>query len=64
MVDIFFLVWSLSRLLCFVGSGSSVPAALDHTATGIGFPNIRVMVIKKGEMVARHVADVTPCIVT
>jgi len=28
MVDIYFLVWSLSRLLCCVGSGFNVAAAL------------------------------------
>jgi len=31
-----FLIWSLSRLLCCVGSGSNLAVALDSAATGIG----------------------------
>ena len=31
--DFYFLIWSLSRLLCCVGSGSNVPVALDRAAT-------------------------------
>ena len=30
----YFLVWSLSRLLCCVGYDSVVAAAVDHPATG------------------------------
>jgi len=33
---IYFLIWSLSRLLCCVGSGSNVAVAIDRAATGIG----------------------------
>jgi len=35
VVPFYFLVWSLSRLFCFVGSGSSVATALDRVANGI-----------------------------
>jgi len=34
VLDFYFLIWSLSRLLCCVGSGFSVVAALDRAATG------------------------------
>jgi hypothetical protein len=34
--DFYFLIWSLSRLLCCVGSGSSVTAALDRAASRTG----------------------------
>ena len=37
VVDIYFLVWSLSRLLCCIGFGSSVAAALDRAANGTGY---------------------------
>ena len=40
MVDIYVRVWSLSRLLCCVGSGSNVAAVLHRTATGIGMAEI------------------------
>ena len=33
--DFYFLIWSLSRLLCCVGSGFNVAAAVDSTANGI-----------------------------
>ena len=36
VVPIYFFVWSLSRLYCCVGSGSSVATALDRAANGIG----------------------------
>ena len=32
--DFYFLIWSLSRLLCCVGSGSNVAAALGYGYTG------------------------------
>jgi hypothetical protein len=31
--DFYFLIWSLSRLLCCVGSGSNVAAAVDNSCT-------------------------------
>jgi len=34
--DFYFLIWSLSRLLCCVGSGFNVAAAL------VGFPSIHI----------------------
>jgi hypothetical protein len=34
--DFYFLIWSLSLLLCCVGSGSNVAVALDRAATGTG----------------------------
>ena len=34
--DFYFLIWSLSRLLCYVVSGSNVAIALDRAATGTG----------------------------
>ena len=34
--DFNFFIWSLSRLLCCVGSGSNVAVALHRTAHGIG----------------------------
>ena len=34
--DVYFLIWSLSRLLCCVGSGFNVAAAVDRAATGTG----------------------------
>jgi len=37
VIDIYFLVWSLTRLLCCVGSDSNVAAALDRAATGTGY---------------------------
>ena len=33
--DFYCLIWSQSRLLCCVGSGFKVAAALDHTAVGL-----------------------------
>jgi hypothetical protein len=33
--DFYFLICSLFRLLCCVGSGFKVAAALDHTAVGV-----------------------------
>jgi hypothetical protein len=38
----YFLIWSLSRLLCCVSSGFNVAAALNRTATGSGTPGIRL----------------------
>jgi len=32
--DFYFLIWSLSRLLCCVCSGFNVAAALERVATG------------------------------
>ena len=49
VVDIYFLVWSLSRLLCCVGSGSNVAAALDRAAASIG----RLQYTRSGYSVAR-----------
>jgi len=34
--DFCFLIWSMYRLLCCVGSGFNVAAALDRAATGTG----------------------------
>jgi hypothetical protein len=34
--NLYFLIWGLSRLLCCVGFGSNVAAALDRAATGTG----------------------------
>ena len=42
VVDIYFLVWSLSRLSRCVGSGSNVAATSDRTATGIGMAEIGI----------------------
>jgi len=36
VLDFYFLIWSLFRLLCCVGSGFNVAAALDRAATGTG----------------------------
>jgi hypothetical protein len=42
-VDFYFLVRSLSRLLCCVGSAANLAVPLDHTVTRIGWLNIDLL---------------------